>query len=412
MEIVHSRCAGMDVSKRDAKVCVRVAGRGRRKTVETVSTWASTTNAILRLREHLIAEQVSLVVMEATGDYWKPFYYLLEGAGFEVMLVNARQVKNLPGRKSDVSDATWLAQLGAHGLVRGSFVPPAPIRELRDLTRARTMMTRERGREIQRLEKLLEDAGIKLSSVASDISGVSGRLMLQALIEGQRDPATLADLAKRRLRAKIPELTEALTGRFSEHHAFLARMYLDAIDQRTQQITELNARIEVAMEPFQSFCELIGTIPGIGQRCAEVIVAETGADMSIFPTAAHLASWAGTCPGSNESAGRVKSTATRPGNAYLKAALGPALSIAHSHGAYLSAKYRPSPRTRPEEGLVAVEHAISTTIWTMAHTGALYDDPGADYHTRRDPERLKKHAMSQLQSLSYHVTLTELAASA
>ena len=312
MEIVHSRCAGMDVSKRDAKVCVRVAGRGRRKTVETVSTWASTTNAILRLREHLIAEQVSLVVMEATGDYWKPFYYLLEGAGFEVMLVNARQVKNLPGRKSDVSDATWLAQLGAHGLVRGSFVPPAPIRELRGLTRARTMMTRERGREIQRLEKLLEDAGIKLSSVASDISGVSGRLMLQALIEGQRDPATLANLAKRRLRAKIPELTEALTGRFSEHHAFLARMYLDAIDQRTQQITELNARIEVAMEPFQSFCELIGTIPGIGQRYAEVIVAETGADMSIFPTAAHLASWAGTCPGSNESAGRVKSTATRP----------------------------------------------------------------------------------------------------
>ena len=226
MEVVHSRCAGMDVSKRDAKVCVRVAGRGRRKTVETVRTWASTTNAILRRREHLIAEQVTLVVMEATGDYWKPFYYLLEDAGFEVMLVNARQVKNLPGRKSDVSDATWLAQLGAHGLVRGCFVPPAPIRELRDLTRARTMLTRERGREIQRLEKVLEDAGIKLSCVASDISGVSGRLMLQALVEGQRDPSVLAELAKRRLRAKIPALIEALTGRFSEHHAFLTRMYL------------------------------------------------------------------------------------------------------------------------------------------------------------------------------------------
>ena len=301
MEIVHERCAGMDVSKRDAKVCVRVAGRGRRKTVETVRTWASTTNAILRLREHLIEERVTLVVMEATGDYWKPFYYLLEDAGFEVMLVNARQVKNLPGRKSDVSDAVWLAQLGAHGLVRGSFVPPAPIRELRDLTRTRTLMIRERGREIQRLEKLLEDAGIKLSSVASDITGVSGRLMLQALIDGQRDPAVLAELAKRRLRSKIPELTEALTGQFSEHHAFLARMYLDVIDQRTRQISELNTRIEVVMEPFQSFCALICTIPGIGQRCAEVIVAETGADMSIFPTAAHLASWAGTCPGSNES---------------------------------------------------------------------------------------------------------------
>ena len=414
MEVVHVRCAGMDVSKRDAKVCVRVAGRGRRKTVETVRTWASTTNAILRLREHLIAEQVSLVVMEATGDYWKPFYYLLEDAGFEVMLVNARQVKNLPGRKSDVSDATWLAQLGAHGLVRGSFVPPAPIRELRDLTRARSMMTRERGREIQRLEKLLEDAGIKLSSVASDITGVSGRLMLQALIEGQRDPAMLAELAKRRLRVKIPELTEALTGRFSEHHAFLTRMYLEAIDQRTRQIEELNVRIEVAMEPFRSFCELIGTIPGIGPRCAEVIVAETGADMSIFPTAAHLASWAGTCPGSNESAGRVKLTATRPGNSYLKAALGAAaLSVAHSHGTYLAAKYRRiAARRGPKKALVAVEHAILAAIWTMAHTGALYDDPGADYFTRRDPERLKRHALSQLHRLGYDVTLNAAAATA
>jgi transposase len=414
MEIVHSRCAGMDISKRDAKVCVRVAGRGRRKTVETVRIWASTTNAILRLREHLIEQQVTLVVMEATGDYWKPFYYLLEDAGFEVMLVNARQVKNLPGRKSDVSDATWLAQLGAHGLVRGSFVPPAPIRELRDLTRARTMMTRERGREIQRLEKVLEDAGIKLSSVASDITGVSGRLMLQALVDGQRDPALLAELAKRRLRSKIPALTEALTGRFSEHHAFLARMYLEAIDQRTRQIEELNTRIEVAMEPFQSFCGLIGTIPGIGQRCMEVIVAETGAEMRIFPTAAHLASWAGTCPGSNESAGRVKSTATRPGNPYLKAALGAAaLSVAHTQGTCLSAKYRRiAARRGPKKALVAVQHAILTAIWTMAHTGALYDDPGADYLTRRDPERLKAKALSQLQRLGYHVTLNPAAPAA
>jgi transposase len=411
MEVVHSRCAGMDVSKRDAKVCVRVAGRGRRKTVETVRTWASTTNAILRLREHLIAERVSLVVMEATGDYWKPFYYLLEDAGFEVMLVNARQVKNLPGRKSDVSDATWLAQLGAHGLVRGCFVPPAPIRELRDLTRARTMLTRERGREIQRLEKVLEDAGIKLSSVASDISGVSGRLMLQALVEGQRDPSVLAELAKRRLRAKIPALIEALTGRFSEHHAFLTRMYLEVIDQRSQQIEQLNTRIDTAMEPYRSFCGLIETIPGIGPRCLEVIVAETGGDMSIFPTAAHLASWAGTCPGSNESAGRIKSTATRPGNAYLKAALGAAaLSVAHTQGTYLSAKYkRIAARRGPKKALVAVEHAILTAVWSMAHTGALYDDPGADYFTRRNPERLKKHALNQLQRLGYDVTLNPAA---
>jgi transposase len=411
MEVVHSRCAGMDVSKRDAKVCVRVAGRGRRKTVETVRTWASTTNAILRLREHLIAERVSLVVMEATGDYWKPFYYLLEDAGFEVMLVNARQVKNLPGRKSDVSDATWLAQLGAHGLVRGCFVPPAPIRELRDLTRARTMLTRERGREIQRLEKVLEDAGIKLSSVASDISGVSGRLMLQALVEGQRDPSVLAELAKRRLRAKIPALIEALTGRFSEHHAFLTRMYLEVIDQRSQQIEQLNTRIDTAMEPYRSFCGLIETIPGIGPRCLEVIVAETGGDMYIVPTGAHLAWGAGTCRGSSAAAGRYKSTATRPGNAYLKAALGAAaLSVAHTQGTYLSAKYkRIAARRGPKKALVAVEHAILTAVWSMAHTGALYDDPGADYFTRRNPERLKKHALNQLQRLGYDVTLNPAA---
>ena len=238
--------------------------------------------------------------------------------------------------------------------------------------------------------------------------------MLQALIDGQRDPAVLADLAKRRLRHKIPELTEALTGRFADHHAFLARMYLEAIDQRSRAITDLTARIEVVIEPFRSFCNLIGTVPGIGVRCAEVIVAETGADMSIFPTAAHLASWAGTCPGSNESAGRVKSTATRPGNPYLKAALGAAaLSIANTRGSYLAAKYRRiAARRGPKKALVAVEHAILIAIWNMAHTGAEYDDLGTDYYTRRNPERVRLHAMNQLQRLGYHVTLSPTAASA
>jgi transposase len=208
MEVIHPRCAGIDVSKRDAKVCVRIAGVGRGGATSAVTTWGAFTNQVLALRDHLIEEQVTLVVMEATGDYWKPFYYLLED-GLNVMLVNARHVKNMPGRKSDVSDAAWLADLGAHGLVRGSFVPPEPIRQLRDLTRTRTAVTRERGREVQRLEKLLEDAGIKLSSVASDINGVSGRAMLEAMIAGQRDPKVLADLAKRGLRSKIPALTEA-----------------------------------------------------------------------------------------------------------------------------------------------------------------------------------------------------------
>ena len=414
MEVIHSRCAGMDVSKKDAKVCVRVAGAGRRKTVETVRTWGATTNQVLALRDHLIAEQVTLVVMEATSDYWKPFYYLLEDAGFEMMLVNARHVKNMPGRKTDVTDAAWLAQLGAHGLVRASFVPPAPIRELRDLTRTRVMLTRERGREIQRLEKLLEDAGIKLSSVASDITGVSGRLMLQALIDGHRDPAALADLAKRRLRHKIPELTEALTGRFSEHHGFLAGIHLETIDQRTHQIEQLNQRIDQAMAPFRSFADLICTIPGIGQATAEVIVAETGADMTVFPSPKHLASWAGVCPGSNESAGRVKSTKTRPGNPYLKAALGTAaLSIAASHGTFLAAKYRRlAARRGGKKALVAIEHTMLNAIWSMGNTGAYYDDPGPDYYLRHDPERARRNATRQLERLGYHVTLTKTAETA
>ncbi len=315
VEVVHVRCAGLDVSKRDAKVCVRVAGQRGAKTEQVVTTWGSMTNDVLALREHLIGAQVTLVVMEATGDYWKPFYYLLEDAGFEVMLVNARHVKNLPGRKTDVSDAAWLAQLGAHGLVRGSFVPPEPIRQLRDLTRTRTAITRERGREMQRLEKLLEDAGIKLSSVASEITGVSGRAMLEALIEGQSDPAVLADLAKRRLRSKIPALTEALTGRFTEHHAFLARVHLDLIDRHTQAIDAVTARIEVVIEPFRVFRELITTTPGIAIGVADVIIAETGADMSRFPTAGHLASWAGTCPAATSPPGA--SSPPRPDPATL-----------------------------------------------------------------------------------------------
>ena len=412
MDVVHPRCAGLDVSKRDAKVCVRVAGAGREKATSTVTTWGAVTNQVLALREHLIAAQVTLVVMEATGDYWKPFYYLLEDAGFEVMLVNARHVKNLPGRKSDVSDAAWLAQLGAHGLVHGSFVPPEPIRRLRDLTRTRTTVVRERGREIQRLEKLLEDAGIKLSSVATDINGVSGRAMLEALIAGQRDPAALAQLAKRRLRSKIPALTEALTGRFTEHHAFLARVHLDLIDGHTRAVDELTERIEVMIEPFRGIRDLIVSAPGIGIAVADVIIAETGADMTRFPTAGHLASWAGTCPGSNESAGRIKSTHTRPGNPYLKGALGvAAMSAARSKDTYLAAKYRRiASRRGPVKAIVALEHALLIAIWHMITNGAFYIEPGGDYFTRLHPDKTKQRALDQLRKMGYAVTLDPLEA--
>lgn len=412
MEVIHPRCAGLDVSKGDAKVCVRIAGGGRAGTKSTVTTWSAMTNQVLALREYLIGQAVTLVVMEATGDYWKPFYYLLEDGPFELMLVNARHVKNIPGRKSDVSDATWLAQLGAHGLVAGSFVPPPPIRILRDLTRTRTSITRARSAEIQRLEKLLQDAGIKLSSVATDITGVSSRAMLEAMIAGQDEPAVLADLAKRRMRSKIPALTEALTGRFSEHHGFLARLHLDLIDQHSAAIDELTARIEVVIAPFRHVRDLLITIPGISEAVADVVIAETGADMTRFPTAAHLASWAGTSPGSHESAGRIKSTHTRPGDPYLKGALGvAAMSIARhaSTSGYLGAKYRRvASRRGPMKAIVAVEHAILIAVWNMITTDTTYHDPGADYFIRRNPAKARQRAIDQLAKMGYAVTLSPL----
>jgi transposase len=408
VEVVHVRCAGLDISKKDAKVCVRVAGAGRRKTVEAVTTWSSMTSQILALREHLVAEGVTCAVMEATSDYWKPFYYLLEDAGFEVVLVNARHVKNLPGRKTDVADATWLAQLGAHGLVRGSFVPPEPIRQLRDLTRTRTAIIRERAREMQRLEKLLEDAGIKLSAVASDILGVSGRAMLESLIAGDRDPIALADLAKRRLRSKIPALTEALTGRFNEHHAFLARVHLDLIDRHTAAIEQITARIEETIAPFQPFRDLICTIPGISTLTADVIIAEAGADMKRFPTADHLASWAGTTPGNNESAGKVKSSRTRPGNPYLQGALGAvAMACSRNPHTYFGARYRRiAIRRGPQKANVAIQHCMLIAIWHMGTNGCVYNDPGADYFTRLHPQRAKTRAIRQLEAMGYQVTLS------
>jgi transposase len=424
MEVIHPRCAGVDVSKRDAKVCVRVQGRGRRGTSTTVSTWGSTTGEILALGEHLLAEQVSCVVIESTSDYWKPFYYLLQ-EHLPVMLVNAKAARNVPGRKTDVSDAAWLADLGAHGLLRASFVPPEPIRVLRDLTRARTVITRARTKEIQRLEKLLEDTGIKLSVVASNIVGASGRAMLEALIAGERDPAVLADLAKQRLRHKIPELTEALRGRFSEHHAFMVRLYLDRIDGHAADIARLDARIEEAIAPFRWARELLMSIPGWSQIVADVFIAETGADMTVFPTAAHLASWAGVVPGCNESAGRIKSGAIRPGNRHLKAALGvAALSAARSKDTYYSVRYRHiagrrrrahSPRGKTPgtsiagmTALVAIEHKMLTDAWHMLTNGTVYCDPGPDYYTRHQPGRTKARAIKQLESLGYTVTLEPL----
>lgn len=410
MELMHARCAGIDISKKDAKVCVRVQGGGKRRTVTTVTTWGAMTNQILALREHLLAEKVTCVVMEATGAYWKPFYYLLDD-GLEVMLVNARDARNVPGRKTDVSDAAWLADLGAHGLVRASFVPPPPIRELRDLTRARTIITRERSREAQRLEKLLEDAGIKLSSVATDITGASSRRMLEALIDGQTDLAAITELVHWRMRPKIPALIEALTGRFTEHHRFMTRLFLDRIDAHSADIARLDRQIEAAVEPFSAARELLMSMPGISRVTAEVFTAETGADMGVFPTAGHLASWCGLSPGSNESAGRVKSTKTRPGNPYLKGALGvAALSVVRHKDTYFWAKHRRiTARRGPMRALVAVEHAMVIAAWHMLTNGEFYREPGPDYFTRRVPAKTQARAIAQLEALGYKVTLQPLA---
>jgi transposase len=409
MEVVHRRCAGIDIAKKSAKVCVRVQGSGGRRTVNSITDWGSMTNQILGLREYLIEQRVSRVVMEATGDYWKPFYYVLEDAGFELVLANARRVKNIPGHKSDVSDAAWLADLGAHGLVRSSFVPPPQVRRLRDLTRTRSAVVRERTREISRLEKMLEDAGIKLSVVASDLTGVSSTAMLKALVDGQRDPAALADLAVPQMRGKIPQLVEALTGRFTEHHAFLTQIHLGLIEQHDAAIDDLTARIEVMIEPFRRFRDLICTIPGISTTVADVVVAETGGEMSVFPSAGHLASWAGVAPGQHESAGRKKQATTRPGDSHLKGALGiAALSASRSKGTYLAARYRRIAARRGKlRAVVAVERSMLIAIWHMGTTGQSYQELGADHHTRLQPDRIKRRALGQLESLGYQVILQE-----
>jgi transposase len=411
MDIVHERAAGMDISKRDAKVCVRVPGNRPGAHTSKVTTWGATTQSILELREFLEREHVTVVVMEATSDYWKPFFYLLEES-LPVMLVNAKAARNIPGRKTDVSDVAWLAQLAAHGLLRASFVPPEPIRELRDLTRARALATRDRAREILRLEKFLESSGIKLSSVVTDLTGVSSRDMLEALINGERNPNVLAGMARGSMRSKIPALVDALTGRFRPHHAFMARLHLDQIDAHTRTIQALTARIEEAMEPFRDAREALATIPGVSQRVAEVIIAETGADMAVFETPGRLASWTGVCPSANESAGRIKSAHIMPGNKYLKGALGiAAMSAAQSKNTYLAARYhRLTARSGRNKALVAVEHSILTAAWHMLANGECYNDPGADHYTRTNPSRAKNNAIRQLNSLGYDVTITPVTA--
>lgn len=407
MELYVQRCAGIDIGKADLKACVRVPGpRGGRR--GQTRTFATTTAGVLDLRDWLVDQQVSLVGMESTGVYWKPVFYLLEDT-VECWLINPQHIKKVPGRKSDVSDAEWIARLVESGPVRASFVPPPPVRVLRDLTRYRTSLMHERTREVQRLHAVLEDAGIKLDTVASDIMGKSGRDMLAALIAGQRDPRVLAELAQRRMRSKIPALTEALDGRFREHHALLCQLMLDRIDAITTTVSELDHRIEAAMAPFRDTIEHLKTIPGVGQRTAEVIIAETGADMTRFATAADLASWAGMCPGNNESAGKHFTGRTRPGNPWLRGALGlAAASASHTRGTYLSERYRRIARRRGgKRALVALGHSILQASWHIMTNNVDYADLRADHFARLGNQRQRaQRLIKQLNQLGYIVTPT------
>jgi transposase len=411
VELLVERCAGVDIGKADLKACVRVPGpRGGRR--QETRTFATTTTSLLQLRDWLVAEQVTVVGMEATSDYWKPVYYLLEDA-LEVQLLNAAHMRTVPGRKTDVSDAGWITRLVEHGLVRPSFVPPPAIRRLRDLTRYRSALTAERTREKQRVEKVLEDAGIKLSVFVSDMFGVSGRAMLAALIAGERNPRVLAEYARARMRTKIPVLVEALTGRFDEHHAFLCATMLAHIDTLDATISTVTAHIEAQVQPFQALVDRLDTIPGVNQRAAQTILAEIGTDMSRFPTAGHLASWAGVCPGNNESAGKHHSGRTRKGDTWLRAALGEAAAAGSStKNSYLHAQYRRlAVRRGKKRALLAVGHTILTAIWHMLVNDLDYQDLGADYFTSRiDPTRRTRQLVDQLQQLGYQVQLTPGAA--
>jgi len=405
MEVLVERQSALDVHKAQVTACVRLPqeGGGRRELVEQFST---TVPGLLALADWLAAHDVKHVVMEATGDYWKPVWHLLE-EDFELMLVNARHVKQVPGRKTDVSDAAWLCRLAEAGLLTASFVPPKPIRDLRLLTRYRRTQIAERKREAQRLHKALEDTGIKLDCVATDILGKSGRAMLDALVSGTTDPEVLADLALGKLRKKIPALKDALQGRFGPLHALLIGSILAHLDFLDEHISGLSAAIEEQIAPFAAARDLLMSIPGVGQRTAEIVIAEIGVDMSCFPTAGHLASWAGQCPGNDQSAGKRRSGRTRKGSKNLNLALkDAAIAAIRSNGTYLQALYR---RKRPALGhgraVGAVKHAMLCACWHMLSTGELYNDLGGDYFQRRDPERQTKRLVAQLQRLGHTVTL-------
>lgn len=411
MEIIYPRVAGIDVGKREIAVAVRTPGDvpGRRR--QRIRKFKTFYRVLLEMVAWLVEQGVTHVAMEATGVYWKPvFHALCEVEQVEVLLVNARHVKNVPGRKTDVKDSAWLAQLLECGLLRGSFIPPKDIAAIRELTRYRKKLIESRTRELQRLSKVLEDGGIKIDSVASSITTLSARDMIAALIAGERDPRVLAELARGVMRSKIPDLTMACAGRFGEHHALPARMHTDHIDHLTRMVEGLDARIGEMADPFLDQTRLLRTIPGIGERAAQVIISEVGVDMSRFPTAGHLASWAGLCPGNNESAGKHRSGRTRKGNAEIRAILTECAWTAGRTGTYVGAQFRRMHRRFGKTGggkaAIAVAHTLIVIIWHVLRGGVEYRDLGADYFTRHDnPEARKRRLIRDLHALGYEVTV-------
>jgi transposase len=408
MDVIVERQSALDVHKAQVTACVRVPGEGRGR-VQEVAQFATTVRGLLVLRDWLQAHGVTHVVMEATGDYWKPVWHVLED-DFALMLVNARHVKQVPGRKTDVSDAAWLCQLAEAGLLRASFVPPKPIRDLRQLTRYRRTQIAERKREAQRLHKALEETGIKLDCVATDILGKSGRAMLDAIVGGTTDPELLAELARGKLRKKIPALREALEGRVEPLHALLLGAILAHLDFLDEQIELLSDAVEEQIRPFRPAVRLLCTIPGVQQRTAELLIAEIGTDMTVFPTAGHLASWAGQCPGNDQSAGKRRSGRTRRGSKHLNGALkDAAMAALRTNDSYLQALYhRKKSQLGHGRALGAVKHSMLCACWHMLTTGELYTDLGGDYYARRNPERQTKRLVAQLERLGHKVLLESL----
>lgn len=407
MQVIYERCCGLDVHKRTITACLlKWLGSGWQKELRQFGTM---TKELLALLDWLVSEGCTHVAMESTGVYWKPVYNILEGQ-FELLVVNAQHLKAVPGRKTDVRDAEWIAELLAHGLLRGSFVPPPSVRELRELTRYRTSLVRDRARTLNRLQKVLEAANIKLASVVSDIDGVSARLMLEGLVAGQRDTEELAGLAKGRLKEKHAQLVEALSCRLQPDQSFLIAEHLAQIDYLEGAVERLSGQIEEKLRPFEQQISWLDTIPGINRRTAEVLWAETGGDMSRFASARHLASWAGMCPGNNESAGKRRSGRTRKGSPWLRHCLVEAAhGAAHTKNRYLSSQYhRIAARRGKKKALLAVGHSILVIAYHLLTRKQAYCDLGANYFDERDRQAVTKRCVNRLQKLGYQITLEKL----